>query len=371
MRPGWRCWAERAGWRLVPNETIAGHGLERQDHDRGRPSATCTARPGCPPWWSGTSGTALTSLVGSGLPEAATVVCEASSFRLEDTACASRPTPSVLLNLAEDHLDRHGTFDAYRAAKLPGLRPPAAGTGRRGRPALLAGDILGEAQRVLFGVGADVASAAPAEPGAPGPAARLVERDGSLWWKRRAADAGRGDPPTAAPTTGSTRMAAAAVHARPRDVPGRRARRAREPSAGSPTGSRRSRRATALLYVNDSKATNVASRGRGPRVLRWRRPPDPRRQRRKGSDYAPLAAPVAERARAVYLIGGDRAGASRAALAGRRRPAPRRRRSRARGRRGPRRRAARRRRPALAGLRLVRPVRGYEAREEHFRALVT
>ncbi len=45
------------------------------------------------------------------------VVCELSSFQLEDVhelACEI----AVLLNLEPDHLDRHGSFDAYRDAKL-------------------------------------------------------------------------------------------------------------------------------------------------------------------------------------------------------------------------------------------------------------
>src|SRR5207253_8528570 len=45
------------------------------------------------------------------------VVCELSSFQLEDVhelAC----DVAVLLNLEPDHLDRHGSFDAYSAAKL-------------------------------------------------------------------------------------------------------------------------------------------------------------------------------------------------------------------------------------------------------------
>jgi UDP-N-acetylmuramoylalanine--D-glutamate ligase len=45
------------------------------------------------------------------------VVCELSSFQLEDVhelACEI----AVLLNLEPDHLDRHGTFEAYRDAKL-------------------------------------------------------------------------------------------------------------------------------------------------------------------------------------------------------------------------------------------------------------
>jgi UDP-N-acetylmuramoylalanine--D-glutamate ligase len=45
------------------------------------------------------------------------VVIEASSFQLETTT-RFRPVVSVILNLSRDHLDRHGTMEAYRAAKL-------------------------------------------------------------------------------------------------------------------------------------------------------------------------------------------------------------------------------------------------------------
>jgi UDP-N-acetylmuramoylalanine--D-glutamate ligase len=45
------------------------------------------------------------------------IVCELSSFQLEDVH-RFRPRIGVLLNLEPDHLDRHGTFDAYRDAKL-------------------------------------------------------------------------------------------------------------------------------------------------------------------------------------------------------------------------------------------------------------
>jgi UDP-N-acetylmuramoylalanine--D-glutamate ligase len=45
------------------------------------------------------------------------VVCELSSFQLEDIQ-EFRPRIAVLLNLEPDHLDRHGTFAAYRDAKL-------------------------------------------------------------------------------------------------------------------------------------------------------------------------------------------------------------------------------------------------------------
>ena len=65
---------------------------------------------------AGNVGTALSSLAGT-LDPAAVVVCEASSFQLEDTD-AFAPDAAVLLNLTPDHLDRHGTFAAYRDAKL-------------------------------------------------------------------------------------------------------------------------------------------------------------------------------------------------------------------------------------------------------------
>ena len=45
------------------------------------------------------------------------VVCEVSSFQLEDIH-EFRPRAAVLLNLEPDHLDRHGTLEAYREAKL-------------------------------------------------------------------------------------------------------------------------------------------------------------------------------------------------------------------------------------------------------------
>ncbi len=45
------------------------------------------------------------------------VVCELSSFQLEDVHRLSCRV-AVLLNLEPDHLDRHGSFEAYRDAKL-------------------------------------------------------------------------------------------------------------------------------------------------------------------------------------------------------------------------------------------------------------
>ena len=54
------------------------------------------------------------------------VVCELSSFQLEDVAVL-RPHVAVLLNLTPDHLDRHGSFEAYGRAKLRIFENQAAG----------------------------------------------------------------------------------------------------------------------------------------------------------------------------------------------------------------------------------------------------
>ncbi len=65
---------------------------------------------------AGNVGRPLSGLDGA-LGEEAWIVCELSSFQLEDID-AFRPRIAVLLNLAPDHLDRHESFDDYRAAKL-------------------------------------------------------------------------------------------------------------------------------------------------------------------------------------------------------------------------------------------------------------
>ncbi len=49
--------------------------------------------------------------------EVGTVVCECSSFQLEDSTRFS-PEVAVFLNLGPDHLDRHGNIESYREAKL-------------------------------------------------------------------------------------------------------------------------------------------------------------------------------------------------------------------------------------------------------------
>jgi UDP-N-acetylmuramoylalanine--D-glutamate ligase len=65
---------------------------------------------------AGNVGTALSELVGV-VAAAQPIVCELSSFQLEDVSTL-RPRVAVLTNLEPDHLDRHGTFERYGAIKL-------------------------------------------------------------------------------------------------------------------------------------------------------------------------------------------------------------------------------------------------------------
>jgi len=69
---------------------------------------------------AGNVGTALSQLAGELVGELEPdewIVCELSSFQLEDIE-KLQPRIAILLNLEPDHLDRHGTFERYRAAKL-------------------------------------------------------------------------------------------------------------------------------------------------------------------------------------------------------------------------------------------------------------
>ena len=107
---------------------------------------------GVPVTVAGNVGTALTSLPGT-VDAGAVVVCEASSFQLEDTL-AFAPDAAVLLNLQEDHLDRHGTFENYRAAKLAVFAHQPPGTIAVVPAGLALEDAGGEGERVTFGEGA-------------------------------------------------------------------------------------------------------------------------------------------------------------------------------------------------------------------------
>ena len=110
---------------------------------------------------AGNVGRPLTSLVGTVVVDDAWIVCELSSFQLEDTHTL-QPRVGIMLNLEPDHLDRHGTFAAYRDAKLRMFARQGAED-----VAVLPrafGQVPGEAARVEFSGDDEL----PAEPRIPG-----------------------------------------------------------------------------------------------------------------------------------------------------------------------------------------------------------
>jgi UDP-N-acetylmuramoylalanine--D-glutamate ligase len=214
---------------------------------------------------AGNVGTPLASLVET-LDRDATVVCEVSSFQAEDSV-EFAPDTALLLNLTEDHLDRHGTFEAYRDAKLrlfARQRPDQVAVAPPGL------DLPGAARRLTFGDPAEL-PLAPEEIRLRGPH-NLENAMGAS-----AAALASGIP--AGAVAGALRTFAGVPH--------------RLEEVGVVAG---------VLYVNDSKATNVSSAVRGIEsfgggvhaILGGSL---------KGGGFEGLRAPVAARCRACYLIG--------------------------------------------------------------------
>ena len=118
----------RALLAAAPEPLLRGHRHERQDHGRraARPRLAHRRRAGR----GRRQRRHAARLTGRRARAEATVVCEASSFQLEDTD-AFAPECGVLLNLAPDHLDRHGELDDYRDAKLRDVRQPGRATTSR------------------------------------------------------------------------------------------------------------------------------------------------------------------------------------------------------------------------------------------------
>jgi len=283
-------------WRLLENEFVAVTGTNGK---------TTTVElighihreAGLPVAVAGNVGTALSSLVGA-LDPAATIVCETSSFQLED-ATAFAPEGAVLLNIAPDHLDRHGTLEAYTAAKLRVFAHQGNDDVAVAPLGLGIEDLGGCARRVCFG---------------DGPQAELSDRAGHVWW---------GDEPLLAVEEIGLRglhnrrnaMAAAAA-CLARGVPADAVRAGLRTFPGVEHRLEDVATIAGVLYVNASKAPNGVS------TLFARESFDAPVHlilggQGKGQDFEPLRAPVAERCAGVYVIGED-AEAIRAAVGGRR-----------------------------------------------------
>jgi UDP-N-acetylmuramoylalanine--D-glutamate ligase len=185
------------------------------------------------------------------------VVCEVSSFQLEDVhrfACEV----AVLLNLEPDHIDRHGSFEAYRAAKLriferAGISVVPAGSGLDG---------------IQFSAGDPL----PAEP--------LLR--------------GAHNRENAAAATAAARAAGIrddAIAEALRTFPG-------VPHRLEPAGE-----VNGVRYVNDSKATNVAATLRALAAYADEPVHLILGGSLKGESFAPLAAAVGANVLSIHLIG--------------------------------------------------------------------
>jgi len=224
---------------------------------------------------AGNVGRPLCALDGSLAPGEA-VVCELSSFQLEDVE-ALHVRVAVLLNLTPDHLDRHGTLERYRAAKLRLFENQ-----EEGDVAIVPrgfGPVPGQAARVEFAASDPL----PAEPLIPGEHNR-------------------------------ENAAAAVVAARAAGIDDRSIAKALRAFAGVPHRLEPVRELGGVRFVNDSKATNPESAERGIRAF----PPRVRvilGGSRKGSSFAAIARCARDRGvPRAYLIG-ETAGEIAAALA--------------------------------------------------------
>jgi UDP-N-acetylmuramoylalanine--D-glutamate ligase len=276
-------------WRLLPNRFVAVTGTN------GKTTVTelvghLWRTAGEPVAVAGNVGTPLASLVGE-VPAEATVACECSSFQLEDSV-AFAPECALILNLARDHLDRHGTLEAYLGAKLRAFVNQGnddIAIYNRSDPALRGRDLGGCARRVGFcserGGDPDCAYSLAAGTIFAGAEPLIEAAELPLIGPHNALNA-----TAAAAAALELGLERDAVHAGLAGFPGVRHRLERVAERGG------------VLFVNDSKATNVAAAVTalrafegGVRAILG--------GSSKGEPYEPLAAPVAERCVACYLIG--------------------------------------------------------------------
>jgi UDP-N-acetylmuramoylalanine--D-glutamate ligase len=188
--------------------------------------------------------------------EGSWIACELSSFQLEDVHTLACDV-AVLLNLEPDHLDRHGSFEAYRAAKLRIFERARAKVVPRG---------LG-----LEGIEFAADDPLPAEPLIPG----------------------RHNRENAAAATATARAAG---------VPDDAIAEALATFPGVPHRLELVRERHGVRWVNDSKATNTAAARRGIAAY-----DAPLRVilggSLKGEDFDSFARELPEDVRSVYLVG--------------------------------------------------------------------
>jgi UDP-N-acetylmuramoylalanine--D-glutamate ligase len=291
-------------WRVLPNRFIAVTGTNGKTTTvelLGHLHRTA----GAPVAVAGNVGTPLSTLAmrpdrsRPALDPEASIVCEASSFQLEDTHDFA-PECAVFLNLAPDHLDRHGTLEAYLQAKLEVFSRQSnddLAVYNGAEPALRDRDLGGCARRVVFCRGQD-------------PECEVSFANGTIFSEGEPLVEGDELALIGDHNVDNAMAAAAAALAmgigRDAVVQGLRT------FAGVPHRLEKIAEIAGVAFVNDSKATNVGAATVGIRsfaggvhvILGGSL---------KGEDFGPLAEPVSERCAAAYLIG-DAAGEIERAL---------------------------------------------------------
>jgi UDP-N-acetylmuramoylalanine--D-glutamate ligase len=204
---------------------------------------------------AGNVGRALTDAA-EAADEGTWIVCELSSFQLEDVHTLACDV-AVLLNLEPDHLDRHGTFEAYRDAKLRIFERARAKVVPHGFE--------------IEGIEFSADDPLPAEPLIPG----------------------RHNRENAAAATAAARAAS---------VPDNAIAEALGTFPGVPHRLELVRELGGVRWVNDSKATNTAAARRGVAAY-----DAPVRLilggSLKGEDFAPFSRELPDNVRSVYLVG--------------------------------------------------------------------
>jgi UDP-N-acetylmuramoylalanine--D-glutamate ligase len=251
------------GARLLPNPILGVTGTNGKTTTAALLGAIFEAA-GLPAEVAGNIGRPLASLVGM-VPLDAWIVCELSSFQLEDVDTL-RPRIAVLTNLEPDHLDRHGSFEAYRDAKLRAFARQESDDVAV-LPRGLGHAVPGAALRVEFAADDPL----PAEPRIPG----AHNRENAAAATAAARAAGVDD---------------ASIASALRTFRGVEHRIEQVADVGG------------VRFVNDSKATNVAAARRALASF-----PEARKHvilggLGKDEPYEPLAAEFGDRDRA-YLIG--------------------------------------------------------------------
>jgi UDP-N-acetylmuramoylalanine--D-glutamate ligase len=239
-------------------------------------TAAMLERGGVPCASAGNVGNALSTLAGR-IEPGRLIVCELSSFQLEGVE-EFRSDVAVLLNVTPDHLDRHGSFKPYAAAKLRVFERQ-----RESDTAILCVD--------------DAYVAALDDLDLPGRGRRVRVSGTELESFEEAFEASHLRGPH---NRANTACAIAVVRALGADESGAAA--ALREFAAPPHRLEQIRELRGVRYVNDSKATNVeatlqalASFDAPLHVILG--------GSLKGAGFAPLADPLAHGASAVYLIG--------------------------------------------------------------------